>query len=155
MDQRQPASGREIAKKTGPVGYVLAHAVRAHRADLAHRLALLGLHLGQELIVVDLHHNPDSTQAELVERMGIEQPTIAKAIGRMERSGFVERTRDEADRRLIRLRLTKRGEQAVESVVAAWRDADENVTKRFSTAKRRQLVDMLDEIGEAGAGENE
>src|SRR4029450_6667967 len=78
MDQRQPASGREVARKAGPIGYALAHAARAHRADLQRRLTLLGLHLGQELIVVDLHQHPGSTQAELVERIGIEQPTIAK-----------------------------------------------------------------------------
>jgi MarR family transcriptional regulator, organic hydroperoxide resistance regulator len=148
MDQRQAASGRDIARKAGPVGYALAHAARAHRADLQRRLALLGLHLGQELIVVDLHENPESTQAELVARIGVEQPTIANAISRMERSGFVERTRDESDRRLTRLRLSARGEQAVESVVAAWRDADENSTRRLSAAKRRQLVDLLHQIGE-------
>jgi DNA-binding MarR family transcriptional regulator len=149
MDQRQAASGRDIARKAGPVGYALAHAARAHRADLQRRLALLGLHLGQELIVVDLHENPESTQAELVARIGVEQPTIANAISRMERSGFVERTRDESDRRLTRLRLSARGEQAVESVVAAWRDADENSTRRLSAAKRRQLVDLLHQIGES------
>jgi DNA-binding MarR family transcriptional regulator len=154
MDQRQPASGREIARKAGPVGYALAHAARAHRADLQRRLALLGLHLGQELIVVDLHQHPGSTQAELVERIGIEQPTIAKAVRRMERSGFVERTRDESDRRVTRLRLSPRGEQAVELVVAAWYEADESLTKRLSAAKRRRLVELLHEIGEVGVKEN-
>jgi DNA-binding MarR family transcriptional regulator len=104
--------------------------------------------------VVDLHENPESTQAELVKRIGIEQPTIAKAISRMERSGFVERTPDESDRRLTRLRLTRRGEQAVGSVVAAWHDADAHVTRRLSSARCRQLVNLLHEIGEAGAQEN-
>lgn len=89
-----------------------------------------------------------------MERIGIEQPTIAKAVRRMERSGFVERTRDESDRRVTRLRLSARGEQAVELVVAAWYEADESVTKRLSAAKRRRLVELLHEIGEVGVTEN-
>jgi hypothetical protein len=48
--------------------------------------------------------------------MGIEQPTIARAISRMERSGFVERTRG-ADRRLARLRLNV----AIQAVGSAFR----------------------------------
>ncbi|WP_067896219.1 MarR family winged helix-turn-helix transcriptional regulator [Nocardia vaccinii] len=141
-------SGRDIARAAGPVGYALALAARAHRADLTQRLAQLGLHPGQELIVVDLHENPESTQAELVERMGIEQPTIAKTISRMERSGFVERTHDDSDRRVIRLRLSARGQQAVEAVRVAWRDAEIVVTSGLSGAERRQLVSLLQRIAE-------
>lgn len=148
MEPPRPRSGRDIARGVGPVGYALALAARAHRADLTHRLALLGLHPGQELIVVDLHENPGSTQAELVERMGVEQPTIAKTISRMERSGFVERTHDNSDRRVIRLRLSARGEQTVESVLAAWRDAETVVTKQLSAAGCRQLVNLLQGVGD-------
>lgn len=130
----------------GPVGYTLAHAARTHRTELTHRLALLGLHPGQELIVVDLHWYPRSTQAELVARMGIEQPTIAKTISRMERSGFVERVQDEADRRVVRLRLSAQGEATVESVMDAWRDAEAAVTGRLSASECRQLVRLLQEL---------
>ncbi|MEU4312402.1 MarR family transcriptional regulator [Nocardia sp. NPDC024068] len=141
-------SGRDTARDVGPIGYALALAARAHRADLTQRLARLGLHPGQELIVVDLHENPGSTQAELVERMGIEQPTIAKTISRMERSGFVERTHDDSDRRVIRLRLSAQGHQAVEPVRVAWRDAETVVTNGLNGAERRQLVSLLRRIGE-------
>jgi MarR family transcriptional regulator, organic hydroperoxide resistance regulator len=146
MEPGAPITGREIARRAGPVGYALAQAVRAHKTDLQRRLGLLDLHLGQELILVDLHEHPGSTQAELVERIGIEQPTIAKATSRMERSGFLERTRDQSDRRVTRLRLTGRGEQVVEAVVTAWQAADVSVAGQLSEAKRRQLIDLLHEI---------
>jgi len=149
METSRPRSGRETARSVGPVGYALAHAVRAHRTDLTHRLALLGLHPGQELIVVDLHGHPGSTQAELVARMGIEQPTIAKAVSRMERSGFVQRVQDDADRRVVRLRLTEQGEEAVDGVMAAWHEAEAAVTERLSAADRRELLRLLERIGDA------
>lgn len=136
-------TGRRLAADTGPVGYALARATRAHRAVLQHRMAQLGLHLGQELLIVDIHHNPDTTQSELVQRIGFEQPTIAKALTRMERSGFIERTADPGDRRVTRVRLTERGEAVVDAVQAAWAEADAQATAELTDEEAGQLVRLL------------
>src|SRR5919197_630825 len=87
----------------GPFGYALAVVTYLHRDALQRRMHELGLYLGQELIVVDLHAHPASTQSELVARLGIEQPTVARALRRMAAAGFVEHRRDTADRRVRRL----------------------------------------------------
>ncbi|WP_329093525.1 MULTISPECIES: MarR family winged helix-turn-helix transcriptional regulator [unclassified Streptosporangium] len=136
-------AGRQIAAARGPIGYALAEVTRAHRAEMQRRMAELGLHLGQELLVVDLHHNPGTTQADLVQRMGIEQPTIAKAITRMERAGFVERAPDPGDRRVTRLRLTERGEAVVDAVVTAWAQVESEASAGLSTADAAHLIRLL------------
>jgi len=136
-------TGRQIAADNGPVSYALAHATRAHRAVLQRRMAQLGLHLGQELLIVDIHHNPDTTQAELVQRIGFEQPTIAKALTRMERTGFIQRTADPGDRRVTRLRLTERGEAVVDTVTAAWAETDARATAGLTEEQAKQLVRLL------------
>ncbi|GAA3245424.1 MarR family winged helix-turn-helix transcriptional regulator [Nonomuraea helvata] len=136
-------TGRQTAADNGPVGYALAHATRAHRAVLQRRMAQLGLHLGQELLIVDIHHNPDTTQAELVQRIGFEQPTIAKALTRMERTGFVQRTADPNDRRVTRLRLTERGEAVVAAVTAAWAETDAQATAGLNDEEAEQLIRLL------------
>lgn len=141
-------SGRHAAERAGPLGHALARAGRLHRAELQPRLAALGLHLGQELVLVDLHHNPDSSQTEVVERLGIEQPTIAKTLTRMQRAGFVEQTRDSSDRRLSRLRLTSDGQQAVDGVLWAWRDADAAVASTLGADQSRQLIELLNQISD-------
>jgi DNA-binding MarR family transcriptional regulator len=139
-------SGRAAAAAAGPASYSLAGAAFALRSDLQARVGRLGLHLGQELILVDLHRNPGSTQAELVARMGIEQPTIAKATARMERAGFLERAGDVGDRRVVRLRLSERGEEAVESVVAAWSEVERRATSGLTDAEVRELIRLLDRV---------
>ncbi|WP_371782532.1 MarR family winged helix-turn-helix transcriptional regulator [Streptosporangium subroseum] len=136
-------TGREIAAGTGPVGYALAGATRAHRAEMQRRMAEHGLHLGQELLIVDLHQHPGTTQAELVQRIGMEQPTIAKAITRMERTGFVERAADPGDRRVIRLRLTEQGEAVVEAVVTAWAEVEGSAVTGLTPADVDQLTRLL------------
>jgi DNA-binding MarR family transcriptional regulator len=139
-------SGREVAAATGPVGYALAMATRAHRVELQHRMAQLGLHLGQELLIVDIHQHPDTTQAELVGRIGMEQPTIAKATTRMERTGFLERIPDPRDRRVIRLRLTEQGQAVVEAILAAWADLDAVATNGLTQSETAQLTRLLHKI---------
>ena len=139
-------AGREIAAATGPVGYALAQATRAHRNEMQHRMAHLGLHLGQELLIVDIHQHPDTTQAELVARIGMEQPTIAKATTRMQRSGFIERIPDQHDRRVIRLRLTEQGQAVVEAILAAWADAEAAATNGLTQSESHQLIRLLGKI---------
>lgn len=139
-------AGREIAAAAGPVGYSLAQATRAHRNEMQHRMAQLGLHLGQELLIIDIHQHPDTTQAELVGRIGIEQPTIAKATTRMERTGFVERIPDPHDRRVIRLRLTEQGQAVVEAILAAWADVEATATNGLTQPETEQLTRLLNKI---------
>lgn len=138
--------GREIAASSGPVGYALNEAVKAHRAQLQLRMGPLGLHLGQELLLVDIHRYPGTTQAELVQRIGFEQPTLAKAITRMERSGFVERASDPGDRRVTLLRLTERGEAVVQDVIEAWAEADSASTSGLTETEARELTRLLNKI---------
>ncbi|MEO3813276.1 MarR family transcriptional regulator [Sphaerisporangium sp. B11E5] len=139
-------TGRQVAAERGPVGYALAEATKAHRVELQRRVAALGLHLGQELLIVDIHRNPGTTQAEMVQRIGLEQPTIAKALGRMERAGFVRRDSDPQDRRVIRVHLTERGEKTVAGVEEAWADVERRTTARLSEDEALELIRMLNVI---------
>ncbi len=140
-------TGRERAAEIGPLGYALAHAARAHRATLQAHLARLGLHLGQELVIVDLSENPESTQAELVERLGVEQPTVAKTIARMERAGFVQRSSDVRDRRATRIGLTDLGRRVVDQIAEAWAAADAAAAHGLTEPQRRTLLSLLGQLG--------
>jgi DNA-binding MarR family transcriptional regulator len=139
-------SARATAAATGPVCYALAQTVRIHRATLMHQLAQLGLHPGQELMLVDIHQNQGTTQAELVARLGIEQPTVAKALTRMERTGFVERLPDPDDRRLTRLRLTGSGRAAIPAVLTAWAEVERRTTGGLTESEAGELIRLLNRI---------
>lgn len=111
-----------------------------------HQLAQLGLHPGQELMLVDIHQNQGTTQAELVARLGIEQPTVAKALTRMERTGFVERLPDPDDRRLTRLRLTGSGRAAIPAVLTAWAEVERRTTGGLTESEAGELIRLLNRI---------
>lgn len=97
-------------------------------------------------MLIDLHYNPGSSQSDVVARLGIEQPTIAKTLARMERAGFVGRTRDQADRRLSRLRLTSQGRQAVDAVLLAWEEADVFIASALTASQTKELLRLLSKV---------
>ena len=49
------------------------------------------------------------TQASLVEKLAVEQPTMAGTLKRMERAGLIKRVADPNDRRQAHIHLTRKG----------------------------------------------
>lgn len=95
-------------------------AARAHRRRAALALAPLGLHPGQELLLSILAKRGTATQVQLARILGVEPPTIAKMVGRLEAAGFAERTPDPRDARAKLVSLTDQGRDAAAQVGAVW-----------------------------------
>lgn len=62
-----------------------------------------------------LAHNPDVTQKELAEGLGIMPASLSEVLMKLERKGYVVRVKDENDRRFVRVRLTEEGEKALDA----------------------------------------
>ena len=69
----------------------------------------LGLTYPQYLVMVTLWERDDRTVGEIGERLFLESNTLTPLLKRMETSGLVSRSRDPADERQVRLRLTDEG----------------------------------------------
>lgn len=146
------STGRDIAAAAGPIGFAIAQVAYAHRMEMVARLRDLGLHPGQELIVVDLHENPDSSQGELVARLGVDQSTVAKALSRMEKAGLVARARSDADARIVRTRLTARGEGLVRDIQSVWAEVDRLAIGSLEQREIDHLLQLLAEVRTAIEG---
>jgi DNA-binding MarR family transcriptional regulator len=74
------------------------------------------------LAVKGLPRNEKSTVGALAEQMQIEHHSAVELSRRLERNGWVRRSRSGADRREVRLRLTLRGEKLLANLSASHRD---------------------------------
>ena len=74
----------------------------------------LGLTYPQYLVMVTLWERDDRTVGEIGERLFLESNTLTPLLKRMEAAGLVSRSRDPADERQVRLRLTAEGKGLVE-----------------------------------------
>ncbi len=75
-------------------GYMLNLCARLIALRMAQALRPLGVAPAQLPVLFTLSALGESTQTELAERAGIEQPTMALLLRRMERDDLIERTAD-------------------------------------------------------------
>jgi len=127
----------------GTIGFELVGVCRAHRNRAAEALARIGLHPGQEMILLQLREKGGTTQGELAARCGVEAPTISKALARMASSGLVERHDDELDARASRIHLTAKGRALCAEVLKIWSNLERRSLGDMSAAERETLRSLL------------
>lgn len=93
----------------GRLGYAIFQLARAHRGYAARLLRDLGLHPGQELLLMRLLDRDGQTQSELLAAVGLDHSTVSKSLRRMQEAGLLTREPAEHDRRAMRVWLTDRG----------------------------------------------
>ncbi len=128
------------------LSFRLLKAMKATRPAIWPVLAELGLHPGQDLLLSQLWRADGITQAELVSLIGVERPTVTKALQRLERAGYLRREPGPGRSRTVR--LTAAGRALREPVERAWRKADALVTQDLDPAEAAQLTALLGRIAD-------
>jgi len=132
------------------MGVLLIEVAKAHRTRVAAGLTPLGLHIGQELLLAQLTDPRGVPRSDLVARLQVERPTVAKMLRRMISSGMVERRRDPEDGRIWRVTVTPKGRALQSKVERLWtaveRELTANMTPRELKAAARLLRRMRDNV---------
>ncbi|MGW5614422.1 MarR family winged helix-turn-helix transcriptional regulator [Streptomyces sp. NPDC003877] len=123
----------------GPLSYAIFQLARAHRGHAAGMLRAMNLHPGQELLLMQLFDHDGLTQAELLERVGLDHSTVSKSLRRMQEAGLLTREPAPHDRRVMVVRLTDAGRALKEPIADMWRSL-EQISVRDLTADQ---VDMF------------
>ena len=139
----QPKRATSIEETTG---YLLAKVCRAHRANVGVLLARVSLHVGQEMVLLELWKKDGLKGSELADRLGVEPPTITRMLRRMERCGFVERRPDPADARSFRVYLTNEGRALEGPVARIWEEAEEKTLRGMSPEETLVLRRLLAQV---------
>lgn len=71
---------------------------------------------GQEKIIKLLELHPGVSQRELADLAKLKPASLTEAIERLERDGLIQRQRDQQDRRVIRVQLTKQGQTRAQQI---------------------------------------
>jgi MarR family transcriptional regulator, organic hydroperoxide resistance regulator len=127
--------------------YLLLRSVNLYREQMADALGRAGLHPGQELVLAQLWRENGLTEAQLVERIGVEPADAANVLKGMERGGLLHRERDPLDRRAWRVWLTEHGTALQAEVEASWTQVQRRMlgplTKEEATTLHRLLTKLV------------
>ncbi|MEV4677871.1 MULTISPECIES: MarR family winged helix-turn-helix transcriptional regulator [Actinomadura] len=96
------------------------------------------------------------TAGELLTAAMVTSGAITNRIDRMEAKGLVERVRDTGDRRSVRIRLTPRGLETVEELVAEHAANEDRLLAALDPAERARLAGalraLLESLGDTSLG---
>lgn len=95
-------------RRQDALGYQIGLLSRLFDRALEAELAAYKVLPGQFPALVMLYQKDGLTQADLCQRINVEQPTMANTLNRMERDGLIERVADPEDKRRSRIHLTER-----------------------------------------------
>ena len=123
--------------------FVLAKVCKAHRAYVGGLLAGHGLHVGQEMVLVELWQDDGLRGGELAARLRVEPPTVTKMLRRLEGCGLVERRQVPTDARSFRVHLTEKGHALEEQVVRCWAQTEETALAGLSAGERQSFRELL------------
>ncbi len=114
-----------------------------HRARAAELLLPLGLHPGQEALLLELSRSGPMIQAQLSEALTIEPPSVTLMTRKLEAGGHVRRTPAPHDQRASIVELTERGEKLVTQVKKLWRTLAEETVAGLPAGTIAELPGVL------------
>jgi len=122
---------------------------KLYRAAKAHKLAVLGLHPGQDVLLWVLAQADDGmTISELAARLGVESPTATRSLSRMEGTGLFRRESVAGDRRQVRIVVTERGHGLIFPIERVWAELADEALGHLPTADRRLVVEAMENANE-------
>ncbi|MGH7523160.1 MAG: MarR family winged helix-turn-helix transcriptional regulator [Gemmatimonadales bacterium] len=121
------------------LGATLWALARVHRGKLAGLLAPLGLHAGQDLLLLAVWDTPGLRQVALAGILGVEPPTVTRMVQRLERGGLIERRPDPHDGRVMLVYPAPRSRLLESTVRRAWNDVDHLMIHKLGEADAARL----------------
>lgn len=129
-----------------PLGHAFGVMGRQLERELRRELWRHGVTPGQAPVLLALYEQDGLSQAELTRAAGVEQPTMAATLGRMERAGLVRRAPVRAPRRGAGVFLTAAARRLEGPLVDAIRSVNRRAVRGLSAEERSLLYALPDRL---------
>jgi DNA-binding MarR family transcriptional regulator len=134
---------------TQSIGFLLARARNLLASDIDAALKDLDISSQQMGIIVSLSNGTASTPFELSRQLGIDTGLMTRMLDKLEEKGLLERSRDDKDRRVVNLTLTRAGTRVADAIPDIVPPVINAHLKSFTRAEFEELRRLLGKfIGE-------
>lgn len=128
----------------GHLGYHLRRATAAMQADLAQRVAALGVTIVEMSTLLVIEANPAITQSQIGRLLGLKTANLAPLTAGLVDRGWVKR--DEAVGRSVGLSLTPQGRTLARSLHGCIKTNEDLLLTRIPVGQRTQLIALVRRI---------
>ncbi len=123
------------------IGFQAAQLSRLVANRLRDALAPLGLQPAQAAALIEIGHAEGLTQKQLVERLDVEQPGVARTLNGLEAEGWI--TRQARAGRAQGLHLTEKARAAVPEAARLTAEINRRALNELSRTEQAHLLDAL------------
>jgi DNA-binding MarR family transcriptional regulator len=111
--------------------------------DFIRTLAPIDIGPAQYSVLVVIAANPDLSQSDLADRLGIERARLVRLLDRLERRGLTQRLPSRTDRRSHALRLTREGQRILKLAKMLAGQHEARLAERLGSERRKSLINVL------------
>lgn len=117
------------------------------------RMEILRLKPSQAGILFILNCEGELSQRSLADKIGIKPPSMTVALRKLEEQGYIKKEQDGKDQRIIRIRLSEKGRECIESLKGIMSDMEEvlyqGITPEEMMLFRRLILQMRENLLES------
>ncbi|MFI6844230.1 MarR family winged helix-turn-helix transcriptional regulator [Kitasatospora sp. NBC_00085] len=159
MTQSTPAAGKDpvaagqeasvpvpAAASGGPISHAIFRLARLHRMFAGQLLRRIGLHPGQELVMMHLWELGPQRQTDLVRLMDSDAATMTRTVQRLEQAGFVRRRPSPTDKRASLIEPTAASHALRREVEQSWSQLEDLVTAGLSADECTEALHTLERL---------
>ncbi len=132
-----------VFDKSKSAGYLANHMARLFANGLHQRIAPLGLAPAQFMTLLELWAEDGLTQRQLVERLDVEQATMANTLARMDRDGLIIRKPGETDRRSRSIHLTSKAKKLEMPAKTAAIEQNKAALSALTAEERDTFIELM------------
>ena len=141
MSPSQPAS-----MPAEPLTNAIVRVARLQRMLAANLLRPLGLHLGQELVMMQLWDRGPQSQTDLVRTLDSDSATMTRTVRRLEHAGFVRSRPSPTDKRATIIEPTPASQAVRQEVERIWATLEAGATGGLTPDEQAEAIALLQRI---------
>ncbi len=128
------------------LAYLLSQASQAVSTEFRSCLAAADVSVIEWRVLSTLSDHPQISVGQLSDIVMCKQPTLSKAVDRMEAKGWVTRSLSRQDRRMIAVAIDKPGMKIAKSLLVKAKEIEESELDGFSKKEIRTLKRILRDL---------
>ncbi|MGW7008538.1 MarR family winged helix-turn-helix transcriptional regulator [Streptomyces sp. NPDC054933] len=130
----------------GPISHAIFRLARLHRMFAGQLLRRIGLHPGQELVMMHLWELGAQRQTDLVRLLDSDAATMTRTVQRLEQAGFVRRRPSPTDKRASLIEPTTASHALRRKVEQSWSQLEDLVTAGLTADERTAALHTLEQL---------
>ena len=128
------------------IGFQLTLAARVNERSIEGVLAEHGLTRITWTVLVAIGMNSITRPSSIAEFLGVDRPTVSRALAALEKDGLVERSGNLSDARQISVQLTRVGNERMHEVAPQVQASVERFLSRLTPDERKDLSEILQKL---------